>query len=111
LSRQATYPLRKGFWLDGFLGFQRRSVVIALADGLCDLGGKSLQLKASVIWGRRAVPLLNYTLAFALELRKSTENLSQGRPVVAVQYGRHIYTLLSLSLTNLFITALGFIDD
>jgi hypothetical protein len=33
-------------------------------------------------WGRRAVPLLNYTLAFALQLRKSTENLSQGSRVV-----------------------------
>jgi hypothetical protein len=30
-------------------------------------------------WGRRAVPLLNYTLALALQLRKSTENLSPGR--------------------------------
>jgi hypothetical protein len=28
-------------------------------------------------WGRRAVPLLNYILAFALQLRKSTENLRQ----------------------------------
>jgi hypothetical protein len=28
-------------------------------------------------WGRRAVLLANYALAFALELRKSTENLSQ----------------------------------
>jgi hypothetical protein len=27
-------------------------------------------------WGRRAVTLLNYTLVFALKLRKSTENLS-----------------------------------
>jgi hypothetical protein len=25
--------------LDGSLGFEPRSVVIALADGLCDLGG------------------------------------------------------------------------
>jgi hypothetical protein len=29
-------------------------------------------------WGMRAVPLFSYTLAFALQLRKSTENLSQG---------------------------------
>jgi hypothetical protein len=29
--------------------------------------------------GRRAVTLLNYTLAFALQLRKRTDNLSQGR--------------------------------
>jgi hypothetical protein len=28
-------------------------------------------------WGRQAVPLLNYILEFALQLRKSTENLSQ----------------------------------
>jgi hypothetical protein len=33
-------------------------------------------------WRRRAVPLLNNTLAFALQLRKSTENLSQGSRVV-----------------------------
>jgi hypothetical protein len=32
--------------------------------------------------GRRAVLLLNYILAFALQLRKITENLSQGSPVV-----------------------------
>jgi hypothetical protein len=42
---------------------------ITLAEGLHD-------------WGRRAVPLLNYTLAFALQLRKITENLSQGSRVV-----------------------------
>jgi hypothetical protein len=28
-------------------------------------------------WGRRAVPLLNYALAFDLQLRKSMKNLSQ----------------------------------
>jgi hypothetical protein len=33
-------------------------------------------------WGRQAVPLLNYTLAFSLQLRKSTENLSQGSRVL-----------------------------
>jgi hypothetical protein len=33
-------------WLSGV---ELRSVGIALADGLCDLGGKSLQLKASMI--------------------------------------------------------------
>jgi hypothetical protein len=41
--------------------------------------GGSLRLKASMIRCRRAVPLLIYTLAFALQLRRSTENLSQGR--------------------------------
>jgi hypothetical protein len=55
---------------------------------------RSLWLKASAIWGggtlteglhdwgRRAVTLLNYNLAFALQLRKSTENPSQGSRVV-----------------------------
>jgi hypothetical protein len=33
-------------------------------------------------WGRRAVSLLNYTSAFALQLRKITKNLSQGSRVV-----------------------------
>jgi hypothetical protein len=42
---------------------------ITLAEGLHD-------------WGRPTVPLLNYTLAFALQLRKSTENLSQNNRVV-----------------------------
>jgi hypothetical protein len=42
---------------------------ITLAEGLHD-------------WGRQAEPLLNYTLAFALQLRKRTENLSPGRRVV-----------------------------
>jgi hypothetical protein len=35
---------------------------IVLAEGLHD-------------WGRRAAPLLKYTMAFALQLRKSTEKL------------------------------------
>jgi hypothetical protein len=43
---------------------------ITSVEGLHDCGG-------------RAVPLLNYTLAFALQLRKSTESLSQGSRVVA----------------------------
>jgi hypothetical protein len=33
-------------------------------------------------WGRRAVPFFNYTLAFALKLRETTENLSQGSRVI-----------------------------
>jgi hypothetical protein len=45
---QATCPLWKGFWLDDTLGVGPRSVGMALADGLCDLGGKSLELKASM---------------------------------------------------------------
>jgi hypothetical protein len=33
-------------------------------------------------WGRRAVPLLNYILAFALKLRNSTRNISWSSRVV-----------------------------
>jgi hypothetical protein len=33
-------------------------------------------------WGRQAMLFLNFTLAFALQLRKSKENLSQGSQVV-----------------------------
>jgi hypothetical protein len=63
----------------GNLSFTKRALVgwmsgswtqrdeIALAQGLHD-------------WGMRAVPVFSYTLAFVLQLRKSTENLSQGRP-------------------------------
>jgi hypothetical protein len=50
--------------LYGFLVVEPRSVRIALADGHHD-------------WARHAVPLLNYTLAYALQLRKITETLSQ----------------------------------
>jgi hypothetical protein len=62
------------------------------------LGGKSLQLKASMIGGRRAVPLLNYTLAFALQLRKSTENVCQGSRVVGDYSQRRLGWLLKDSL-------------
>jgi hypothetical protein len=44
--------------------------------------GGSLRLKASVIGCRRAVPLFIYTQAFALQLRKSRENLSQSSRAV-----------------------------
>jgi hypothetical protein len=61
-----------------FLGVEPRSVGVPLAVGLCDLGGGgSLRLKASVM-GKRAVPLFDYALASALQLRRKTENLSQG---------------------------------
>jgi hypothetical protein len=46
------------------------------------LGGEITLAEGLHYWGRRAVPLLNYTLVFALQLRKSTENLGQGRRVV-----------------------------
>jgi hypothetical protein len=78
----------------------RRSVLCEKDFGWMALWGLNpevlwpLWLMASATWGeitsaeglhdfgRRAVPLLNYTLAFALQLRKSTENLSQSSRVV-----------------------------
>jgi hypothetical protein len=70
--------LWKGFWLDGSLAFEPRSIVIALADGLCELGEGITSTEGLHDWGRRAVPLFNYTLVFTSQLKKSTENLSQG---------------------------------
>jgi hypothetical protein len=50
---------------------------IALTEGLSDFGGGGIILAEGLHdWGMRAVPLFSYTLAFALQLRKSTENLS-----------------------------------
>jgi hypothetical protein len=39
-------------------------------------GGGIILAESLNDWGRRAVSLLNFTLKFALQLRKSTENLS-----------------------------------
>jgi hypothetical protein len=52
-----------------------------LADGLCDLGGNHFGWRPPWL-GKAGRVLLNDTLAFALQLRKSTENLSQGNRVV-----------------------------
>jgi hypothetical protein len=52
-----------------------------IAEGLCGLGREFFWLKASMFGGRQAVPLFNYTLEFALQLRKSTE-----KPVSVAQY-------------------------
>jgi hypothetical protein len=46
----------KGTLVDVCLGVDPRRVEVALAEGLHD-------------WGRRAVPLLNYILGIALQLR------------------------------------------
>jgi hypothetical protein len=63
-------------WLDESLGVEPR-IGLALAEGLCDTWreGGSLRLKASMIGCRRAVHLFIFTLSFALQLRKGTENL------------------------------------
>jgi hypothetical protein len=50
---------------------------IALPEGFYDLG-QSFWLSASTIGGGGPCHFINYTLAFALQLRKRTENLSQG---------------------------------
>jgi hypothetical protein len=102
LSHQATCPLRKGFRLDGSLGVEPRSVGITLADGLCNLGGGGVtSAKGIHDWGRRAVPLLNYTLVSALQLRKSTENLSQGSRVDGDYSLRRLGRLLGTASTGL----------
>jgi hypothetical protein len=55
-----------------FLGVEPRSVRVVLASGLCDLGGiTSAEGLRDGEAGR--APFL-YALAFALQLRKSTEN-------------------------------------
>jgi hypothetical protein len=51
-------------------------VVIVLADSLCDLsGGESFWLRASMIGEDRLYPLLNYTLEFTLQLRKTSDRV------------------------------------
>jgi hypothetical protein len=55
---------------------------IALAEGLSDFGGVIILAEGHNDCGMRAVPLFSYTLAFALQLRKITENLSQGSRLV-----------------------------
>jgi hypothetical protein len=54
---------------------------IALPESFYDLG-ESFCLRDSMIGGGRPCPFLNYTLEFSLQLRKSTENLSQGSQLV-----------------------------
>jgi hypothetical protein len=71
VPHQKTCPLSVGFGWMAFLGLEPSSVGVASAEGLHD-------------WVRRAVPILNYTLTFALQPRKSTENLSQCTPAATV---------------------------
>jgi hypothetical protein len=72
-------PFTKELCLSGCLGVESRRVGIVLADGLCDLGGGGIIVAEGLHdGGWRAVPLFNYTLEFVLQLKKSTENLSQG---------------------------------
>jgi hypothetical protein len=68
-TRQAICPLQKELWLAGCLGVEPRQM-------------ESLWLRASMIRGCGPCPFFSYTLTFALQLRKSTENLSQGSRLV-----------------------------
>jgi hypothetical protein len=56
---------------------------MTLAECRCDFGGVSFWLKISWLAEAGRANVSNYTLAFALQLRKGTENLSQcGRLVL-----------------------------
>jgi hypothetical protein len=54
---------------------------ITLPEGFCDMGVIILP-EAFMIGGGIPCLFFNYTLAFALQLRKSTGNLSQGSRLV-----------------------------
>jgi hypothetical protein len=68
-TRQAICPLRKELCLEGYLGVEPR--------GMGSLGWRPPWLGEA---GR--APFFNYTLVFALQLRKSTENLRPGNRLV-----------------------------
>jgi hypothetical protein len=59
-----------------------RTVGIALGEGLCDSTGDNFGWRPPRLEGRRARSPSNCTLAFALQKRKSTQNLSQLSRVV-----------------------------
>jgi hypothetical protein len=67
----------------GNLSFVKRTLVGWMYVWDLNPGGLgSFWLKASMIGVRWAVPLLNYALAFALQLMKSAENLNQVSRIV-----------------------------
>jgi hypothetical protein len=73
------YPIRqlvvyeRDFVWKAFLRVEPRCVGIALAEDLYDFGGVGGITLAEGLrdCGRRAVPLLNYTPAFTLQVRKA----------------------------------------
>jgi hypothetical protein len=69
-----------------------------MASATCGGGGITLD-KGLHDCERRSVPLLNYTLAFSIQLRKSRENLSQGSLVVADYSLRRLGRLFRDSLS------------
>jgi hypothetical protein len=64
-------------------------------------GGGNTSAEGLHDWGRRVVPLLNYTLAFALQLRESTENLCQCSRVVGDYSLRRLGRLLGTASAGL----------
>jgi hypothetical protein len=88
-------------WLDGCQEVEPR-IWLALPEGLCEIWGGSLRLKAFMIGCRWAVPLFIYTLAFALQLRKSTGNLSQdSRALLGTASWRRLDRLVGVVSTGL----------
>jgi hypothetical protein len=56
---------------------------ITLFDGLCGWGGGGVNLADGFHdWGGGPCPFFSYTLAFAMQLRRSKENLIQGSRIV-----------------------------
>jgi hypothetical protein len=54
-----------------------------MTTATCEREGGGVALAESLHgWEKKSVSLLNYTVAFALQLKKSTENLSHGNRVV-----------------------------
>jgi hypothetical protein len=72
--------LREKIWVGWFTGVWTQKYCDLFGWWPLRLVGKSLQLRAP--WLGKACPFLNYTLAFALQLRKITDNHSQSGRVV-----------------------------
>jgi hypothetical protein len=86
---------------DGSLGVELRSVEIALADGLCDLGGGINSADGLHDWGRRTMSLLNSTPSFVLQRRESTGSLSPCSRVVGDYLLRRIGRTTSTGLLSI----------
>jgi hypothetical protein len=80
-SHQATCALWKGTLVGLMSGVEPRIVGNTLADGLCNGGGYHSGWKPPWLGKAGHAPFV-YTLVFALQLRKSTENLGQCSRVV-----------------------------
>jgi hypothetical protein len=68
----------------GSLGVEPRvfGLLWLMASATWGGGGEITSAEGLHDWGRRGVPLLNYTVAFTIQPRKSSETLSQGSLVV-----------------------------